>query len=112
MEEKLEGKQRRKEIWTIGRTFFSAPFSSCSSFLRYSIAVNSTTWVKGTNWQRINHMSINLMSEVGGRPSILLMMMVVNNNMVVRFTLSAASKKKSLKKVVLKVIIKRKIEGK
>ena len=49
-------------------------------------------------------MSIILMSEVGGKPSILLMKMVVITNMVVRFTLKAASKKKGLKKVVAKVI--------
>ena len=49
-------------------------------------------------------MSIILMSEVGGKPSILLMKMVVITNIVVRFTLKAASKKKGLKKVVAKVI--------
>ena len=35
-------------------------------------------------------MSIILMSEVGGKPSILLMKMVVITSMVVRFTLKAA----------------------
>ena len=44
-------------------------------------------------------MSIILMSEVGGKPSILLMKMVVITSMVVRFTLKAASKKKGLTKV-------------
>ena len=51
-------------------------------------------------------MSIILMSEVGGKPSILLMKMVVITSMVVRFTLKAASKKKGLKKVVAKVMRK------
>ena len=49
-------------------------------------------------------MSIILMSEVGGRLSILLIKMVVITSMVVRFTLKASSKKKGLKKVVAKVI--------
>ena len=75
-------------------------FSSPSSSLTYSKAVRSTTWKKGTNWQRINQMSIILISEVGGRLSILLMKMVVITSMVVRFTLNAASKKNGLKKVV------------
>ena len=57
-------------------------------------------------------MSIILMSEVGGRLSILLMKIVVITNMVVRFTLKAASKKKGLKKVVAYVIIMRSREGK
>ena len=57
-------------------------------------------------------MSIILISEVGGRLSILLMKIVVITSMVVRFTLKAASKKKCLKKVVAKVIIKSRIEGK
>ena len=57
-------------------------------------------------------MSIILMSEVGGRPSILLMKMVVITNMVVRFTLKAASKKKGLKKLVAKVIAVRRSVGK
>ena len=41
-----------------------------------------------------------------------LMKMVVMTNMLVRFTLKAASKKKGLKKVVAKVIIMSKMEGK
>ena len=49
-------------------------------------------------------MSIILMSEVGGRFSILLIKMVVMTSIVVKFTLKAASKKKGLKKVVAKVI--------
>ena len=57
-------------------------------------------------------MSIILMSEVGGRPSILLMKMVVITNMVVRFTLKAASKKKGLKKVVANVMAVKRREGK
>ena len=57
-------------------------------------------------------MSIILMSEVGGRLSILLMKMVVITSMVVRFTLKAASKKNGLKKVVAKVIVVRRIVGK
>ena len=57
-------------------------------------------------------MSIILMSEVGGSPSILLMKMVVITSMVVRFTLRAASKKKGLKKVVAKVIVRSRIVGK
>ena len=40
-----------------------------------------------------------------------LMKMVVMTNMLVRFTERAASKKKGLKKVVAKVIIKSKAEG-
>ena len=59
-----------------------------------------------------SQMSIILMSEVGGKPSILLMKMVVMTSMVVRFTLKAASKKKGLKKVVAKVIAVRRREGK
>ena len=55
-------------------------------------------------------MSIILMSEVGGRLSILLMKMVVITSMVVKFTLKAASKKNGLKKVVAKVIaVKRRV---
>ena len=57
-------------------------------------------------------MSIILMSEVGGRLSILLMKMVVITNMVVRFTLKAASKKNGLKKVVAKVIAVKRSVGK
>ena len=57
-------------------------------------------------------MSIILMAEVGGKPSILLMKIVVITSMVVRFTLRAASKKKGLKKVVAKVIARRRIVGK
>ena len=57
-------------------------------------------------------MSIILVSEVGGRLSILLMKIVVITSMVVRFTLKAASKKKGLKKVVAKVIAVRRRVGK
>ena len=57
-------------------------------------------------------MSIILMSEVGGNPSILLMKMVVITNMFVRFTLKPASKKSGLKKVVAKVIAMRSKDGK
>ena len=57
-------------------------------------------------------MSIILMSEVGGRLSILLMKIVVITNMVVRFTLKAASKKNGLKKVVAKVIAVKRSVGK
>ena len=57
-------------------------------------------------------MSIILMSEVGGRLSILLMKIVVITNIVVRFTLKAASKKKGLKKVVAKVIAVKRSVGK
>ena len=52
-----------------------------------------------------------MMSEVGGKSSILLMKMVIITNMVVRFTLKAASKKKGLKKVATKVIAVRRREG-
>merc|ERR1712115_67077 len=76
------------------------------------MAVRSTTWAKGTSWQKTSQMSIILMSEVGGRPSILLMKMVVITSMVVRFTLKAASKKKGLQKVVAKVIAVRRSVGK
>ena len=74
-----------------------------SSSLTHSIAVRRTTSEKGTSWQMINQMSIILVSEVGGKPSILLIKMMVITSMVVRLTLKAASKKKSLKKVVAKV---------
>ena len=57
-------------------------------------------------------MSIILMSEVGGNPSILLMKMVVITNMFVRLTLKPASKKSGLKKVVAKVIAMRSKDGK
>ena len=57
-------------------------------------------------------MSIILMSDVGGKLSILLMKMVVITNMVVRLTLKAASKKKGLKKVVAKVIVVKSRVGK
>ena len=57
-------------------------------------------------------MSIILMSDVGGRLSILLMKIVVITNIVVRFTLKAASKKKGLKKVVAKVIAVKRSVGK
>ena len=76
------------------------------------MAVRRMTSAKGTIWQRTSQMSIILMSEVGGKPSILLMKMVVITSMVVRFTLKAASKKKGLKKVVAKVIAVRRREGK
>ena len=81
------------------------------SSLKYSMAVSRTTSEKGTSWQKINQMSIILISDVRGRLSILLMNMVVITSMVVKFTLKAASKKKGLKKVVAKVIIIRRIEG-
>ena len=58
-----------------------------------------------------SHKSIILISEVGGRLSILLMKIVVITNMVVKFTLRAASKKKGLKKVVAKVIASKKRKG-
>ena len=57
-------------------------------------------------------MSIILMSEVGGKPSILLMKMVVITSIVVRLTLKAASKKIGLKKVVAKVIAVKRSVGK
>ena len=60
----------------------------------------------------MSQMSIILISEVGGKLSILLMKMVVITNMVVKFTLKAASKKKGLKKVVAKVIAVKRREGK
>ena len=86
--------------------------SRLSSFLLYSMAVRRTTSANGTIWQRTSQMSIILMSEVGGSPSILLMKMVVITSMVVRFTLRAASKKKGLKKVVAKVMAVRRTVGK
>ena len=46
-----------------------------------------------------------------GSFSITLMKMVVITNMVVRLTLNAASKKNGLKKVVAKVIMRRRREG-
>ena len=57
-------------------------------------------------------MSIILMSDVGGKLSILLMKMVVITSIVVKFTLRAASKKNGLKKVVAKVIAMRRRDGK
>ena len=78
----------------------------------YSIAVRRTTSAKGTIWQRMSQMSIILMSEVGGRLSILLMKIVVITSIVVKFTLRAASKKKGLKDVVAKVMDIRRIVGK
>ena len=68
------------------------------------MAVKRTTSAKGIIWQKTSHKSIILMSEVGGKLSILLMKIVVITNMVVRFTLKAASKKNGLKKVVEKVM--------
>ena len=53
--------------------FFFFPFFLSS--LLYSIAVRRITSAKGTIWQSTSQMSIILMSEVGGRPSILLMKM-------------------------------------
>ena len=35
-------------------SFSKVKFSSCSSSLRFSFIVRSTTWAKGTSWQRIN----------------------------------------------------------
>ena len=87
-------------------------FSVDGSSLKCSKLVRSTTSEKGTSWQKINQMSIILISEVTGRPSILLMKMVVITSMVVRLTLNAASKKNGLKKVVAKVIIMRRRDGK
>ena len=69
------------------------------------MAVRRTTCAKGTSWQRMSQQSIILMSDVGGKPSILLMKMVVITNIVVKFTLKAASKKKGLKKLVAKEIM-------
>ena len=86
--------------------------SSVSQYLQYSMAVRRTTSVKGTSWQKTSQMSIILMSEVGGKPSILLIKMVVKTSMVVKFTLKAASKKIGLKNVVAKVIAVRRREGK
>ena len=94
-----------------GRSMISVSAVSSLSSLRYSIAVRRTTSAKGTSWQKTSQISIILMSEVGGRLSILLMKMVVITSMVVRFTLSAAYIKMGLKKVVAKVIIMRRIEG-
>ena len=54
----------------------------------------------GTRRQKINQMSIILVSDVGGSSSILLVKMVVITNMMVRFTVRLASKKTGLKKVV------------
>ena len=84
--------------WLI--VFCFSPLAPCSPPLLYSMAVRRTTSQKGTSWHMINQMSIILIAEVGGRPSILLMKMVVITNMVVKFTLNAASKKNGLKKVV------------
>ena len=70
------------------------------------------TSANGTSWQNMSQMSIILGKAVWGSFSMTLMKMVVMTNMLVRFTLKAASKKKGLKKVVAKVIIMSKMEGK
>ena len=46
----------------------------------------------GTRRQKINQMSIILVSDVGGSSYILLVKMVVITNMMVRFTVRLASK--------------------
>ena len=60
----------------------------------------------------MSHKSIILRLDVEGSFSITLVKIVVITSMLVRFTVKAASKKKGLKKVVAKVIIKRRTEGK
>ena len=60
----------------------------------------------------MSQMLIILISEVGGRLSILLMKMVVITSMVVKLTLRVASKYCSLYKVVAKVMSMRRTEGK
>merc|ERR1712020_615515 len=92
--------------------FFLVLFPIFLSSLLYSMAVRRTTSAKGTIWQRTSQMSIILISEVGGKPSILLMKIVVITSMVVKFTLKAASKKNGLKKVVANVIAVRRMVGK
>ena len=57
-------------------------------------------------------MSIILRLDVKGSFSITLVKIVVITSMLVRFTVKAASKKNGLKKVVAKVIIMSKMEGK
>ena len=92
--------------------FVFSPLTPCSPPLVYSMAVRRTTSQKGTSWHMINQMSIILIAEVGGSPSILLMKIVVMTSIVVKFTVRAASKKYGLKKVVAKVIAVSIIEGK
>ena len=99
-------------MWEADFTSVTSDLGSMFSSLWYSIAVSKTTSTKGKIWQKISQMSIILMSEVGGRLSILLMKMVVITSMVVKFTLKAASKKKGSKKVVAKVIAVRRRVGK
>ena len=76
------------------------------------MAVSRMTSAKGTIWHKTSQISIILISEVGGKPSILLIKMVVITSMVVRFTLKAASKKKGLKNVVAKVMVVKSRVGK
>ena len=63
----------KEVVCTFFGFFFFFPFFFSS--LLYSIAVRRITSAKGTIWQSTSQMSIILMSEVGGRPSILLMKM-------------------------------------
>ena len=70
-----------------------SPLAPCSPpLLVYSMAVRRTTSQKGTSWHMINQMSIILIAEVGGSPSILLMKMVVMTSIVVKFTVRAGKK--------------------
>ena len=73
--------------------FVFSPLAPCSPPLVYSMAVRRTTSQKGTSWHMINQMSIILIAEVGGSPSILLMKMVVITSIVVKFTVRAEQSK-------------------
>ena len=66
---------------------------------------------KGTIRQKINQMSMNFMSEVGGSSSILLVKMVVITSMMVRFTAIASPNRSLSKKMVVKVIRSRRMVG-
>ena len=59
---------------------------------------------KGTIRQKINQMSMNFMSEVGGSSSILLVKMVVITSMMVRLTAMTSPNRSLSKKMVTKVM--------
>ena len=72
------------------------PFLICFFYLILSVLHSMAVWIKvkanGTRRQKINHMSIILVSNVGGSSSTLLVKMVVITSMMVRFTVRLASK--------------------
>ena len=92
--------------YVTGLTIFSPSLS-----LKHSSAVIRMTSANGTNWQKTNHTSIILTKAVVGSICIFPIEIVVIICIVVRFTLKAASKKNGLKKVVAKVMIIKRMEG-